>query len=186
MANFKVTVFGGSNSRSGEPDYEQAYKLGQMLGAAGYIVITGGYIGAMEATSRGAAEMGGHVIGITCDEIEVWRPIGPNPWVMEERRYPTLRERLFALIDSCDAAFALPGGIGTLTEIVLTWNSLVIRAITPRPLITIGNSWKRIIDAFTEEMNNYLPNTARQLITCFTDVDTAVKFLTRNYPNSIS
>jgi hypothetical protein len=63
-------------------------------------------MGTMEAVSRGAAETGGHVVGITCDEIEAWRPVGPNPWVQEQLHYPTLRQRLYALIDSCDAALA--------------------------------------------------------------------------------
>jgi hypothetical protein len=103
----RVTVFGGSNP--GERDYEQALQLGRLLGLAGCTVLTGGYIGTMEAVSRGAAEGGGHVVGVTCDEIEAWRPVRPNPWVQEEMRYPTLRQRLFALIENCDAAIALPG-----------------------------------------------------------------------------
>ncbi|MDI6694379.1 MAG: hypothetical protein QME21_04975 [Anaerolineales bacterium] len=63
-----VTVFGGS--RPTPEDYEQALHLGRLLGGSGYIVLTGGYIGVMEAVSRGASEAGGHVIGVTCDEIE--------------------------------------------------------------------------------------------------------------------
>ena len=71
-------------------------------------MLTGGYIGTMEAASRGAAEAGGHVIGVTCQEVETWRRVTPNAWVLEEWRYPTLHERLLALIDGCDAAIALP------------------------------------------------------------------------------
>jgi len=50
--------------------------------------------GTMEAVSRGAAEAGGHVIGVTCEDIEKWRPIGANAWVKEEWRKKTLTERL--------------------------------------------------------------------------------------------
>lgn len=39
-----------------------------MLAERGHIVLNGGYIGTMEAVSRGAAEAGGHVIGVTCEE----------------------------------------------------------------------------------------------------------------------
>src|SRR3989304_4389041 len=76
------------------------------------------------APPRGAKEAGGHVIGITCTEIETWRQAKANPWVIEERSYPTLRERLYALIDDCDAAMALPGGIGTLAEIASMWSQM--------------------------------------------------------------
>jgi predicted Rossmann-fold nucleotide-binding protein len=77
----RVSVFGGSSSKPGDIDYENACKLGKYLGDAGYIVLTGGYIGTMEAVSRGVVENGGHTIGVTCDEIERWRPVGPNSWV---------------------------------------------------------------------------------------------------------
>ena len=33
----------------------------------------------MEAVSRGANEAGGHVIGVTCEDIEAWRQVKPTP-----------------------------------------------------------------------------------------------------------
>jgi uncharacterized protein (TIGR00730 family) len=151
-----VTVFGGSKPKPGEPDYEAALQLGRLLGAAGYAVLTGGYIGTMEAVSRGAAETGGHVIGVTCDEIESWRPVKPNPWVMEERRYPALRERMYALIDNCDAALVLPGGIGTLAELAAMWSQLQTGASTPRPLILIGDGWQTTLNIFYQTLGAYI------------------------------
>ena len=84
---------------------------------AGHTVLTGGYMGSMEAVSRGANEAGGHVIGVTCADIEAWRGSRANAWVKEERRFATLQERLNELILACDAAIALPGGPGTLAEV---------------------------------------------------------------------
>ena len=55
----RVTVFGGSNPIPGDPNYEDALKLGKFLGASGYAVLTGGYIGTMEAVSKGTAQGGG-------------------------------------------------------------------------------------------------------------------------------
>ena len=114
----RVSVFGGTHTRPGEKDYDEAVRLGRLLGERGCTVITGGYIGVMEAVSRGAAEAGAHVIGVTCDEIERFRPGKPNAWVKEEQRFPDLVQRLNALIEGCDAAIALPGGVGTLAEIM--------------------------------------------------------------------
>ena len=70
----RISVFGGSSPKPGEIAYEQALLLGKLIGEAGYIVLTGGYIGTMEAVSRGTAEAGGHVIGVTCDQIEEQAP----------------------------------------------------------------------------------------------------------------
>ncbi len=154
-----VTVFGGS--RPGPADYDQAYRLGQLLGAAGHAVLTGGYIGVMEAVSRGAVEAGGHVIGVTCAEIENWRPVKPNAWVKEERRFACLRDRLFALIEGCDAAIALPGGPGTLAEIAMMWNHLLAGSIQPRPLILVGPGWQAVIDALYAHLGEYTPAEQR-------------------------
>src|SRR5512139_2410435 len=103
-----ITVFGGSQPKEGDPAYREAFELGRLLAQAGHTVLTGGYIGTMEAVSRGANGAGGHVIGVTCEEIEKWRPVKPNRWVIEERRRSTLQERLTDLIKGCDAAIALP------------------------------------------------------------------------------
>ncbi len=152
----RVTIFGGTHTRPGEKDYEAAVKLGQLLGQRGHTVISGGYIGVMEAVSRGAAEAGAHVIGITCDEIERFRPGKPNAWVREERRYPDLIQRLNGLIDSCDAAIALPGGVGTLAEIMSTWNRILIGSTPPKPLILVGDGWQQIVKSFFDNQGDYV------------------------------
>ena len=175
--SIRITVFGGSQPKPGEPAYEEALRLGRLIGEAGYTLLNGGYIGTMEAMSRGAAEAGGHVIGVTCDEIEAWRPIKANPWVSEEMRFPSLRERLFALIDNCDAALALPGGIGTLAEITLTWNLLLTNAIPPRPLILIGPGWQATIHQFLLEQDHFVPEHQRRWVSYAPDVDSAFRRL---------
>ena len=173
----RITVFGGSAPKPGEAAYDQAYRLGKMIGEAGFTVLTGGYIGTMEAVSRGVAECGGRVVGITCDQIEKWRPVSPNKWVQEELRYATLKERLYALIDNCDAALVLPGGIGTLAELAVMWSQLQTGAITPRPLIFIGSGWRVVIDRFLDQFDDYVPEIHRPLIAFASDVTEAFQML---------
>jgi len=175
----QISVFGSSQPLPGQPEYVAAQRLGQLLAQAGHTVITGGYIGTMEAVSHGAADAGGHVIGVTCAEIEAWRPVKANPWVLEERRFPTLRARLFELIDTCDAAIALPGGPGTLTEISLFWNQLLIGAIPARPLILVGAGWKAVLDCFFEQHAANIPPAQRNWLSFAEDVDSAVAQLQR-------
>jgi uncharacterized protein (TIGR00730 family) len=173
----RITVFGGAQPHPGDPAYEEAFHLGQLLAQAGYTVLTGGYIGTMEAVSRGAAEAGGHVIGVTCEEIEAWRQVKPNPWVLEEMRFPTLRQRLFALIEGCDAALALPGGVGTLTEVALMWNQLVINALPPRPLIAIGPGWQATFQQFFTSFGSYMSLSQRRWLALAPDINTAFQQL---------
>jgi uncharacterized protein (TIGR00730 family) len=173
----RVSVFGGAEPLPGEPAYEQAVRLGRLLAEAGHTVLTGGYIGTMEAVSQGAAQAGGHVIGVTCAEIESWRKIGPNRWVMEEMRYDTVRQRLYALIENCEAAIALPGGIGTLAEISAMWSSLQTGAIPTRPLILVGEGWKLVLDEFLDAFERYVRPEFRRLLSFVPDVDKAVQIL---------
>ena len=173
----RITVFGGSQPKPGDPIYQDAQHLGSLLAKNGYVLITGGYIGTMEALSRGAAESGGHVIGVTCDQIEAWRSVKANSWVKEEWHYTSLKDRLFALIENCDAFLALPGGVGTLAEIILAWNLLLTQILPPRPLILIGSGWQATIDNFLAEQGNYIPENQRHWVACVADVDSAVKRL---------
>jgi len=173
----RITVFGGSEPQPGDQAYLEAYRLGQLLGAAGHTVLTGGYSGTMEAVSRGAAEAGGRVIGVTCDQIEAWRPVGPNPWVQEEMRFNTLRERLFALIDQCDAALVLPGGIGTLSEMAAMWSQLQTGGIPRKKLILIGPEWERVMEVYFSSFAAYVGENHRALLAFAPHVEAACRML---------
>ncbi|MDK1027945.1 MAG: LOG family protein [Anaerolineae bacterium] len=170
-----VSVFGGSQPKPDSAAYKDALTLGKLLAKRGDTVMTGGYIGTMEAVSRGAAEAGGHVIGVTCDEIENWRSVKANQWVEEIRHKSTLVERLQVLVEDCDAALALPGGIGTLTEISLTWNLTVVGVLPRRPLILIGDGWQTVFDQVIRSFEEYLPSKQQDWIHFVPNVKSAVE-----------
>ncbi len=177
MNEMNISVFGGSQPKEGDSAYAEAMELGWLLAGRGHTVLTGGYIGTMEAVSRGAYEAGGHVIGVTCEDIEAWRPVKPNAWVKEERRKKTLIERLQVLVEECDAAIALPGGPGTLTEISLTWNLMIVESRHRSPLILVGHGWQSTFDQFFNEFHTYMPVNQRELLLFAEDVKTAVEIV---------
>ena len=172
-----IAVFGGAQPKEGTPAYEEARELGTLLAQRGHVVLNGGYMGTMEAVSRGANEAGGHVIGVTCIDIEEWRKSKPNPWIKEEIRKQTLMDRLTALVENCDAAIALPGGPGTLTEITLMWNLMIIESLPKKPLILIGSGWDFIFDNYFIEFESYMAPEHRDLLYFAEDVKDAVKTL---------
>src|SRR5512134_595888 len=176
----RVSVFGGSQPKEGDTAYTEAMELGKLLAEHGHTVLTGGYIGTMEAVSRGSREAGGHVIGVTCEDIEAWRPTRANAWVMEELRKKTLMERLHTLIHESDAALALPGGPGTLTEISLMWNLMIVESLHRRPLILIGDAWQSGFDQFFKGLDAYVPAHQREILKFARDAQAAVKMLESN------
>ena len=112
---------------------------------AGYAVLSGGYAGSMGAASRGAAEAGGRVIGVTC---AIFDPTPPNPWLNEEIKAPSLLARLEIMLDRADGFVAVRGGIGTLSEVTLAWSLLQTRSLNGKPLVLLGADWRGVMDAF--------------------------------------
>jgi predicted Rossmann-fold nucleotide-binding protein len=114
------------------------------------------------------------VVGVTCELIENWRGLRANAWVREEIKFPSLRERLYHLVEFCDAALALPGGIGTLSEIALTWSLLQTGEIKRKPLVVVGRMWGETLSAFIRESEGYLRPGDDQLIRIAGSVEEAV------------
>ena len=173
----KVAVFGSANANEGDDLYALAYQLGKLLAEAGHSVMTGGYCGTMEATSRGADEAGGHTIGVTSDEIEAFRPGGPNAWVREVIPSATLGDRIAILTRQADAFIALPGGVGTLVEVAMAYNLIAIGAIPVRHLLVIGEGWKQTFEAFFNGQSSSVNATTRAILQFAPDAASAVALL---------
>jgi uncharacterized protein (TIGR00730 family) len=177
-----ITVFGSSAPVAGEPAYEQAWLTGRLLAESGYAVATGGYIGTMEAVSRGAAAAGGHVIGVTSAQIEAFRTGSANPYVIEEIKYDTLRDRLLHLVLHNDGMIALPGGVGTLSEVTLAWSFIQVGEIPPRPLVLLGQLWRDTLAAFVQPA--YVPAKYAALVRFADSPLEAVNAVTRSMPHA--
>lgn len=143
MSNGRVTVFGSSRVLPDEVVYQDAVRLGRLLAEAGYTLYTGGYSGVMEAVSRGAVEAGGRAVGVT---VSSWAArFQPNQWIGEEIAMPDLFQRISRLT-ATDAYVAMPGGLGTLGEVALTWNLFQTHSIPRRPLVLVGSAWRDALE----------------------------------------
>jgi uncharacterized protein (TIGR00730 family) len=140
-----VAVFGSSTIRESGPEYLEAEELGSRLARAGADVITGGYGGAMAACSRGAHEAGAHVVGVTVELFESRAPV--NRWVKERVHTSDLFDRLRHIINRADAFIAVSGSVGTMAEILLTWNLLMANGRPSAPLVLLGAPWKGWLEA---------------------------------------
>jgi uncharacterized protein (TIGR00730 family) len=141
-----VTIFGGSKCRESDPEYGQARRAGELLAAAGYTICTGGYLGVMEAASRGAHERGGRVLGIVMNQFSA----EPNRFLTDKVATPHFYERLQQLIIRSIGFIAIRGGMGTVTELSLVWNKIQTRVIQPRPLVLLGDCWPPLVKSWQQ------------------------------------
>ena len=141
----RIAVFGSSTAQEGDGAWTLAYELGRELARAGADVMTGGYSGTMAACSRGAHEAGGHVVGVT---VELFERRGPmNRWVQERVHTDNLYDRLEHLVEQASGFIAVPGSLGTLTEVFLAWTLLSVQGRPAAPLVLLGDHWAEFLDA---------------------------------------
>lgn len=139
-----VTIFGGSKCSEDSAEYKDARDLGARLAEAGFTICTGGYLGVMEAASRGAREKGGRVLGIVMNQFKS----EPNRFLTDKVATDHFYDRLQNLITRSVGFVALRGGMGTVTEISLVWNKLQTGVLGKRPLVLIGQCWQPVIDVW--------------------------------------
>jgi uncharacterized protein (TIGR00730 family) len=119
-----VTVYCASSRKTHLAYRDAARRLGGVLAARSLrVVYGGGAVGLMGALADGALATGGHVIGVIprfMAELE-WGHPG-----VEMRLVADMHERKRLMLDLADAAVALPGGCGTLEEVLeaMAWKRL--------------------------------------------------------------
>ena len=143
-----VTIFGGSKCGPKSDEYRSAYELGGLLAKSGFTICTGGYLGVMEAASRGARESGGRVFGIVMNQFKS----EPNRYLTDKVATNHFYERLQNLITRSVGFVALRGGMGTVTEVSLVWNKLQTHVLDRRPIVLVGDCWRDVVDAWKKHL----------------------------------
>jgi uncharacterized protein (TIGR00730 family) len=121
----RVCVYAGSN-HGRDPAYaEAAAALGRLLARRGTgVVYGGGKVGLMGVVADAALAEGGEVIGVMPQDL-IDREIG-HAGLTELRVVGSMHERKAQMAELSDAFVALPGGAGTLEELIeiYTWSQL--------------------------------------------------------------
>jgi uncharacterized protein (TIGR00730 family) len=136
-ARRKVTVFGSARTRPNEPIYDMARSFGRKLAEAGYMVITGGGGGIMQAANEGAGSE--HSFGVN---IRLPFEQHPNPVLDGNPRLITYKyffNRKVAFLKEADAVALFPGGFGTLDEAMETMTLVQTGKRNPLPLVLVDD-----------------------------------------------
>lgn len=100
----------------------------------------------MEAVSKGASEAGGHVVGVTAPTLFPDRS-GANEYVAALIEADDLLSRIAAIIEPAAGVIALPGSIGTATELLISWNHNFLARQNGQeilPTVAVGEGWRAV------------------------------------------
>lgn len=148
----KICVYCGSSPGSDPAYIEAAKRFGKILADSRIgLVYGGGSNGLMGALARSVHDHGGHVTGIIPEFLKLRERMYKDAQELVVTRDMHERKRL--MFEHADAFVALPGGIGTLEELVeqLTWAQLG-RHRKPVLLANITGYWDGLIQVF-DHMN---------------------------------
>jgi uncharacterized protein (TIGR00730 family) len=133
-----ITVFGSARVKEGDPAYDLAREIGRLLAVEGYAVITGGGPGVMEAANRGCQEGGGLSVGCNI-ELPHEQDINAYVDLGVQFRYFFARKTMF--VKYADGFVIMPGGYGTLDELMEALTLIQTGKIEHFPVILVGSEF---------------------------------------------
>jgi uncharacterized protein (TIGR00730 family) len=141
----RVAVYCGSANGNNPAFLAEAVGLGEAIAAAGLGLVYGGAsVGLMGAVANAALSGGSEVIGVLPDVL-AGREIAHN-YLTRLELVPTMHERKARMAALADAFLVLPGGYGTLDELmeVVTWAQLKVHS-KPCILINTAGYWDGLL-----------------------------------------
>jgi uncharacterized protein (TIGR00730 family) len=141
---YRVAIFGSARAEPGSFVYEEVKRAAAAFTALGCDIVTGGGPGLMQAANEGAATAGSpqRSVGI---RIELPFEQEANPFVAELFEHQTFFTRLHHFALASDAFVVVPGGVGTVLEMLMVWQLLQVRHVTDVPLILVGKMWAGLV-----------------------------------------
>ena len=139
-----VSIFGSARTQLSNQYYTAAVKTAELIGKAGFAIISGGGPGIMEAANKGAHEAGALSIGCNI-ELPFEQKI--NSYVDRAMTFRYFFVRKLMFVKYSEAFITFPGGFGTLDELMGALTLIQTKKITNFPVILFGKSyWQGMID----------------------------------------
>lgn len=178
-ASLNICVFCGSSPGEDPAHILLATELGKAIAARGHsLVYGGGGLGLMGATARAARDAGAKVVGIIphfLNEIERTIPDIEHEFVDD------MHARKIRMFDLSDAFVVLPGGVGTLEEVieVMSWQRLNLH---DKPIVFLSDTgfWDKLIEVLDDIIQaGFAPKTLHDDIESDANVDAVFETIER-------
>ena len=179
-----ISIFGSARTPNTHNNYKLASEIAQRIVDLGFGIITGGGPGIMEAANKGAQEAGGASVGLT---IDLPFEENHNKYIDKDRMinfdYFFVRKVMF--VKYAQAFVVLPGGFGTLDELMEAITLIQTSKIKKIPIILVGTSfWSGLIDWLKQtllEQNSTISEGDLDLFSCVDKADEVIDLLKQYY-----
>jgi uncharacterized protein (TIGR00730 family) len=179
-----ISIFGSARTPNTNSNYKLACEIAHRIVELGFGIITGGGPGIMEAANKGAQEAGGASVGLT---IDLPFEENNNKYIDKDRmiKFDYFFVRKVMFVKYAQAFVVLPGGFGTLDELMEAITLIQTSKIKKIPIILVGTSfWSGLIDWLKQtllEQNNTISEGDLNLFSCVDTADEVIDILKQYY-----
>ncbi len=139
-----VSIFGSARVAQDSPYYELTERIARLLSDSGFAVISGGGPGVMEAANKGAFHGKSLSVGLN---IQLPHEQGSNPFQDVSQTFRHFFTRKYMFVKLAAAYVVMPGGFGTLDELLEALTLIQTRKTPCIPLILVGTPfWTGLVD----------------------------------------
>lgn len=182
----KVTIFGSARTDPSEPIYQKCVRFSKLLSERGFMIITGGGPGIMQAGNEGAGSENSFAVNIRLPFEQA-----PNRVMLRNPRLITYKyffNRKVAFVKESDALAVFPGGFGTLDEAMEIFTLIQTGKTSPKPLVLIDDDsgyWDRLFDFIKEALlgRGYISAEDFAIFTITRDFEEGVRVIEEFYRN---
>jgi uncharacterized protein (TIGR00730 family) len=145
-----VTIFGSARVAPGSPYYELTERTARLLSDSGFSVISGGGPGIMEAANKGAFFGKSPSVGLN---IQLPHEQAANPYQDISQTFRHFFARKYMFVRFASAYVVMPGGFGTLDELMEALTLIQTGKARKIPLVLVGSDfWRGMIDWFKDRL----------------------------------
>ena len=145
-----VTIFGSARIKEGTPYYELTERIARLLSDSGFSVISGGGPGIMEAANKGAFHGKSPSVGLN---IQLPHEQQSNPYQDISQTFRHFFARKYMFVRFASAYVVMPGGFGTLDELLEALTLIQTGKARKMPIILVcSDFWRGMVDWFRETL----------------------------------
>ena len=150
---FRVSIFGSARIKPNTEEYMEVYDLAKKLAKNNADIVTGGGPGLMEAANAGAKDGSSKSKSFGL-HVDLPFETSPNEHLDITYHHKRFSSRLDEFMRISHAVIVTPGGIGTILELLYTWQLIQVSHISERPIILVGKMWTGLLEWMESEPLN--------------------------------